>query len=394
MVALRDLQPSSYRGVRFLVPKDKAEEGRKSIPHHYPDSPVRYVEDNGYCPPEFELSIVLHGRNLLSDWAELRAALNRPGPGTLMHPWYGPQFCSVMGPWKVTREDGFLGELHLEVKFSVTGPPSFPGLVTGIAAAVTGLSAQFLTQLFSAFTGRFGLPVSPVSAAVVIAEFGTLARTASALFGASPGIPDAVRHLTADAFPTLSSPLQLNADLSTVFRAPFEDRSHTGAELVTAYTRLDATFDDMAYRASLIPTDTADYATRRASLAHLSATGQTACLAVLAEAMAGRAYISAQAVHADEAFLDARLAAAIARDLDHDQVMALTQLVLSAQAVLRKDALRLPLLDELRIPDAPASWLAYMLDDDMRRLDTLCDLNDDQPPILLTRRAVILREAA
>ena len=192
MVALVDLQPASFRGAAFLCPHDHVKEGRNTIDHKYPNSSYRYAEDNGYTPPEFDMTCVLHGPNLLADFSRLRAALNTPGPGTLRHPWYGAQFCAVKGPWKVSREDRDSGVLELDVTFLVTGPPAFPGLVSNIAATISTLSASAVAASFAAFTAQFNLPRSPFSQAyianlmrntttVVHAQFPRTADVASAI---------------------------------------------------------------------------------------------------------------------------------------------------------------------------------------------------------------------
>lgn len=169
MVALADLMPASFRGARFLCPRDHVNQGRNSIRHQYPGSSRSYVEDNGSNSPEYHLTCFLHNGSgtLAADWNRLVAALNKPGPGTLRHPWLGSKFCAVKGPWKVSRDDKDSGVLEVDITFLETGAPSFPGLVTNIAASISSLSAAAVTASFAAFQAKFTLPTSPFSQAYV-----------------------------------------------------------------------------------------------------------------------------------------------------------------------------------------------------------------------------------
>ena len=195
MVALVDLQPASFRGAAFLCPKDHVKEGRNTIDHKYPNSSYRYAEDNGYTPPEFDMTCVLHGPNLLSDFSRLRSALNTPGPGTLRHPWYGAQYCAVKGPWKVCRDDRDSGVLELEVTFLVTGPPAFPGLVSGIAATISTLSASAVTASFAAFTAEFKMPGAPFSQDYVVNLMNNVASTVHANFPKTADVASAANSV-------------------------------------------------------------------------------------------------------------------------------------------------------------------------------------------------------
>jgi hypothetical protein len=77
---------AEFRGVRFYVPKDTVEQGRNIIHHNYPDSNLRYDEDNGGHAPTFKVTAWLFGVGLPSQVKALHAALNKPGPGTRLSP--------------------------------------------------------------------------------------------------------------------------------------------------------------------------------------------------------------------------------------------------------------------------------------------------------------------
>lgn len=201
MVALADLAPASFRGAPFLVPRDHVEEGRNTINHLYPGSQNRYAEDNGATPPEFHLTCFLHGLDLMARWARLRAALNQPGPGTLMHPWYGAQFCAVKGPYKVVRDDKDSGVLELQICFLVTGPPVYPSLVTGIAASISTLSAKAIALSFSTFLDEVRSPTSPFSKQYVQDIIAGVGTSAAAQFGSTSSVVTAADDVQSVALP-------------------------------------------------------------------------------------------------------------------------------------------------------------------------------------------------
>ncbi len=128
---------------------------------------MHYVEPNGVEQGEFHLKCVLAGPNLLGQWSRLKAALDRPAPQTLRHPWLGPKICIARHPWKVTRDDRDIGVLEIEVTFLETGPPKFPGIVVGIAASISGLSAAAVSLSFANLTANFAVPSGPISQAFV-----------------------------------------------------------------------------------------------------------------------------------------------------------------------------------------------------------------------------------
>jgi prophage DNA circulation protein len=369
-----DLQPASFRGVRFLVPRDMTEEGRNTILHEYPDASHRYAEDNGYCPPKFNITAVVHGPRVRSATRALRNALNVPGPGTLQHPHYGAQFCAVVGPYQVIREDIDAGVVIFEIVFAVTGPALFPGLVTGIAAVVSGLAATAVTQLFSTFTAQFGAPATPASRTQLADAVANVAATTAQAFGS--GAPAAAR-LFRDASGLVDQPSRLAALLLAAMRDPFADRTLSAPQLVAGFGRVIAAARALRVSAALIPATTADRIRRIASLGAIADTVEAAAFAGLAEAMAGRTYTTAEEVEADETALGTAWDAIQALPLASADAQILAQVFVAGSEVLRDREVRLP-----RITTLDASVLSYMLYDTDTHAATLTAINPRRTPLL------------
>jgi hypothetical protein len=225
----KDIQSASYKGVGFLCPKDKIEQGRNTVLHRWPDSNVQYAEDNGFTPPEYKLTIILADPNLLGKVAALRRVLNSPGPGTLKHPYVGSKQCSVKGPWSADRDDHDAGVWTAEVCFVETVGAIFPALISGIPAVVSGLAASTIASISSQFAGVFGAgPLSAVSRVAIGAGVGAIGSSLSSAFGASLGVSTLVNQAQSMA----DQPDRIATLLSSAVTDPLTSDVFTAAQLV------------------------------------------------------------------------------------------------------------------------------------------------------------------
>ncbi len=386
-----DLQPASFRGVRFLVPQDDAEEGRNSIRHATPDSSFHYLEDNGRHPPEFKINAILHGPNLPGQWAALRAALTRPGPGMLKHPWYGSQYVMVDGKFRVRRDDRDAGTLEIDIPFAVTGPPSLPGSVTGVAAYVTGIAKSALDTLFASFVARYGNPLlSTESMRQIATAIEDVGAVSDRLFAAA-GRAGADLVTRSDAL--ARDPVALGGTLQRVIAEPLDAVDAYGAaDLVRGFTALSDAAMAVTASADAIRTTTADRVARAETLRLVGMTMEAAAFLALADAMVGRIYATADDVARDETALTARIDAVHERELDADVHVALRNVHVAASEVLRQVEVRLPQVTAGTFGNVPASVLAYRAYGDDARLQTLVDLNLGQNPVLMAGTLNLLLE--
>lgn len=390
MTMLYDLAPASFRGVRFLCPKDQTAEGRNSILHHYPDSDRLYAEDNGYSPPEFTITAVLHGRDVIAQFRSLRAALNRKGPGTLHHPFYGAKLCAVKGPWKVTREDSDLGVLTLEICFVETTLAIFPLAGVAIPAVVTSLAGAFIGNAITSLARVLGSLQSDAS----ISAMASAVRSTAASFNDLTGAADvslAVAHFTESAERYVLDPPTLATETQKLFRGAFEDTTYTGEEITRTLRKVDAVLADVAADGEAITPSTLDYAARRSALLDYATHCRLCTLACMADAISGTTYVTADAVEDAQTLLLDTYAAIDLTRINNDLGLEIGNVVAAAMEVLRELELQLPRIEsQLLFTPTPASVLAYMLYEDEARVQTLIDLNMDQNPALFERRANIL----
>lgn len=141
MVVWKDkLHPASFRGVPFQVDDDEGTFGRRVQVHEYPNRDKPYTEDLGRATRRFSISAYLVGDDFFEARDRLIAAIDTPGPGILVHPYYGEIAVCIDGEVRVSHS-GREGRM-CRVSFSVVeaGELSFP--TAGIATSHTLISSS------------------------------------------------------------------------------------------------------------------------------------------------------------------------------------------------------------------------------------------------------------
>ena len=88
-LAQKQLRPGSFRGVPFETQSAKTTVGRRVQIHEFPQRDVPYVEDLGKKARKFEFTAVVVGADYVEKMQRLLDAIETPGPGILIHPWFG-----------------------------------------------------------------------------------------------------------------------------------------------------------------------------------------------------------------------------------------------------------------------------------------------------------------
>lgn len=127
------LRPASFRGVPFEVKESSGTAGRRTETHEYPKRDKPFVEDNGRAtrPMRFEGFVV--GRDYVAKAKALLDALEAPGPGALVHPWFGTVTVSIENPAGYTLNSE-LGVATFQLSFVESGELSFPSAVNSTPA--------------------------------------------------------------------------------------------------------------------------------------------------------------------------------------------------------------------------------------------------------------------
>lgn len=379
---LDDLQAASFRGARFLVPSDTAEAGRNVIAHEYPDSNQRYLEDNGLNVANFQVTAVLHGPNIRSDWAQLHRALTRPGVGTLAHPWWGHRRVAVMGRYRVRRDDRNAGVLEVEIPFGETSGANLPGVLSSVPATVGSLAQALFEQVFDDLSAKWstGGAGGKVTTATALAEnLTSLAASVSANVGIQT---DAAAQIAAGASARIATGATVSSSLKRLFSEPFDNLELSGSRLAKGFKAVADAVEDIAFESSRVRVRTPESQTRANVLKAFADHTRVAVYGAAAWGMADREHMTADEVEADELFLHD-----LSRDIqDSETITADTQDALddvktTIGEILADRVLRTPRIIGLTSQGVPISVLSYALYDTDEKVSTLLNLNPDKNPI-------------
>lgn len=390
-----DLHPASFRGASFLVPRDTTSEGRNSVVHDYPDQAMRYVEDNGAIPPSFDITAVLHGQNLSTQLNRLRSALMRPGPGVLKHPVFGTQFVMVDQTYSISHTQKDSGVITLDIKFITTGAPVLPGLVSGVAAVVSQLSASAIQKAFDSFVNNFGAPLSPFSSEIIANNIIDVVSGVVTSFGRASG---PAKQLISKAG-MITQNMELAGSLWVdTYRAPIDEEEIPVATLVTGFNSVREKAQAIVEQADKIKPTTIDLAARKTTVQMIGEYNEYVSFISMAEAMAGREYITGDEVDIDELLLWSSFSELQERGLPSEQHTEMFDIYTATSDILDRASVRLPRLTQLDISDTPASVLAYQLyeNDGMNHFDmpekatSIVSLNPNQNPSVLGSETTVL----
>lgn len=201
-----NLRPASFRGVPFQVEDDEGTFGRRVQVHEYPNRDKPYTEDLGRATRRFNIGAYLVGDDFFEARDRLIVAIDTPGPGTLVHPYYGEIAVCIDGEVRVSHS-GREGRL-CRVSFSVVeaGELSFP--TAGIATSHTLISSS------SALNDRIE---------VVFADLGLKGLSDFSQNGVLNQARSMINHVT-NAFDTIDSGITaasrlLHGDISVLLKS-------------------------------------------------------------------------------------------------------------------------------------------------------------------------------
>lgn len=106
---LRNARTAQLGNARFLVESGEAEFGRKTVLHRYPMRDRHYVEDLSRDTRTFTIEAYVIGADYMAARDAVIAEVERRGPHTLVHPYFGELQVDIVGRVRVqesTREGG------------------------------------------------------------------------------------------------------------------------------------------------------------------------------------------------------------------------------------------------------------------------------------------------
>lgn len=155
-MAWRDeLRPASFRGVSFYVEGGTLTFGRRLAIHEYPQREKPYVEDLGKKARSYRLEAFVLGENYMAERDALIEALETPGAGQLVHPYYGSLVVTVASDIDVSETSQQGGIARISATFIEAGELNAPDVTEDTVAEVAQKEQTFLDDLKEWFSETF-----------------------------------------------------------------------------------------------------------------------------------------------------------------------------------------------------------------------------------------------
>lgn len=212
----------SFRGVSFYYNTLEGEIGRRTVVKEFPGRDQPAVEDLGRRTRRFTLEMYVLGDDYDAQRDQLRDALEQPGPGQLVHPYWGNLTVNVDGPVRVRETLREQGVARFAVTFVEAGATLAIVQATATARIVIEAADYLLDNALKSFAASFS--VLGLLAAVVdgIAELvhsvtstiNGIRRRISAALMLIDDLADSITGLVDSVTGLLALPGQLAASIS------------------------------------------------------------------------------------------------------------------------------------------------------------------------------------
>ena len=217
------LQKGSFRGVEFLYADSDGDLGRRSQVFEYPGRDLPYVEDLGRRARSSSLEMIVAGPNYMRGRDLLIEALEKSGPGLLIHPTVGQLTVSVLdarGPRETTREGGLA---RFFVRFIESGENRYPTDTVNARRIVEEKADSAMAAVAEDLQDNLDVSGASFIADDAIAQVEQMASTISKAIDGLPemvaatDLMQAIDTLTASAAGLIRTPIDLAGALQTIW---------------------------------------------------------------------------------------------------------------------------------------------------------------------------------
>jgi prophage DNA circulation protein len=153
---LQRLRPASFRGVPFGVTGAGKDLGRRVVTHKFPLRDTVMHEDLGRRERGITIEGFLVGPDIAGRMKRLETALERQGPGRLVHPHYGAVDVVVIAAKVMTGEAMDLATISLTFELTDPASPQPAGAVNG-GSLVDRLGLGTVVELANEYSGLLTL---------------------------------------------------------------------------------------------------------------------------------------------------------------------------------------------------------------------------------------------
>lgn len=230
-----NLQKAKFRDAEFHVQGTDGQVGRRTVLHEYPQRDEPYAEDLGRKAREFSLEAYVIGADYMAARDRLIAAIEQPGPGTLVHPYRGT-FSVVVTACRISETSDQGGMARFSLTFVEAGKNTNPAARLDTQAAVATKAAEARTAAEAGFVRGFTVAGQP---AFVVDAAGSWVTEAVG------GMDDAARFIKGMEPDLLSEYAldgkRLTSGLSVLLGAPGDLASSMTSRMAALLSMTDAT---------------------------------------------------------------------------------------------------------------------------------------------------------
>jgi prophage DNA circulation protein len=151
------LRPASFRNVPFQVKSAQTQVGRRVALHEYPQRDEAYPEDLGLKADQFTVEAFVLGPSYHQARDALIVALKQPGPGLLIHPYYGQRTVTLMPPARISETTDEGGIARFSLDFVEAGENAEPSAREDTQAAVESAADAANTAIAEDFALDFSV---------------------------------------------------------------------------------------------------------------------------------------------------------------------------------------------------------------------------------------------
>lgn len=157
----QQLQPASFRGVPFSVRGTNGQIGRRTVVHEYPQRDDPFCEDMGRKFREFTIEAFILGPDYFKARDALEEALEKPGAGTLVHPYRGRMEVSLTQPARISESPDEGGLVRFSLTFVEAGKNQQPTARPDTRTLVDQAAANATTAVATDFSNTFSVADKP-----------------------------------------------------------------------------------------------------------------------------------------------------------------------------------------------------------------------------------------
>ncbi len=115
-----NIRPAKFRGIDFETPQGSNTVGRRIKRHNFVENDTPSHQDLGLKTPNFKMTCVIRGDDYYDKSLAFEQAINQPGEGQLVHPFYGTLNVVVISAQR-NYQMARVGESVFQLEFELAG---------------------------------------------------------------------------------------------------------------------------------------------------------------------------------------------------------------------------------------------------------------------------------